>query len=152
VKFAAASLHRPVSAAQRMPSKKTVRMGDEGKAVRRGERRDGFAVPRTLRRSPDLCILTWIKDADCDPMVGIVSCVFAKGAVVFLRAGQPKATHWVAFFFPAARLLIPTQYEIPFKLSMTTFQISIMAITPAMASHKARHPSCNFSVFMAEVR
>jgi hypothetical protein len=35
---------------------------------------------------------------------------------------------------------------------MTTFQISIMAITPAMASHKARHPSCNFSVFMAEVR
>jgi hypothetical protein len=32
-------------------------------------------------------------------MVGIVSCVFAKGAVVFLRAGQTKATHWVAFFF-----------------------------------------------------
>src|SRR6516162_8544688 len=45
-----------------------------------------------------------------------------------------------------------TQYEMPFKLSMTTFQISMMAITPAMASHKARHPSCNFSVFMAEVR
>jgi hypothetical protein len=45
-----------------------------------------------------------------------------------------------------------TQYEMPFKLSMTTFQISIIAITPAMASHKARHPSCNFSVFMAKVR
>ena len=38
----------------------------------------------------------------------------------------------------------------PFKLSMTTFQISIMTITPAMASHKARHPSCNFSVFMTK--
>jgi len=45
-----------------------------------------------------------------------------------------------------------TQYEMPFKLSMTTFQISIMAITPAMASHRARHPSCNFSVFTAKVR
>ena len=45
-----------------------------------------------------------------------------------------------------------TQYEMPFKLSRTTFQISIIAITPAMASHKARHPSCNFSVFMAKVR
>ena len=39
---------------------------------------------------------------------------------------------------------VSTQYEMPFKLSMTTFQISIMTITPAMASHKARHPSCNF--------
>src|SRR3974377_2263570 len=38
----------------------------------------------------------------------------------------------------------------PFKLNMATFQISIMTITPAMASHKARHPSCNFSVFIGE--
>jgi hypothetical protein len=43
-------------------------------------------------------------------------------------------------FFPAASLCA-TQYEIPFKLSIITFQISIMAITPAMASHKDRHPS-----------
>jgi hypothetical protein len=43
-------------------------------------------------------------------------------------------------FFPAASLCA-TQYEIPFKLSITTFQISKMAITPAMASHKDRHPS-----------
>jgi hypothetical protein len=33
---AAASLHHPVSTTQRLPSKKTVRMGDVGKAVRRG--------------------------------------------------------------------------------------------------------------------
>ena len=88
-------------------------------------------------------------------MVGIVNCVFAKGAVVFLRAGQTKATRWVAFFFPAARLLrllIATQYEIPFKLSISTFHVSVMAITPAIASHKVRHPSwspSNFSAFMA---
>jgi hypothetical protein len=39
----------------------------------------------------------------------------------------------------------------PFKLNMATFQIRIMAITPATASHKARHPSCNFSVFMEKI-
>jgi len=47
---------------------------------------------------------------------------------------------------------VAVQYEIPFKLSMTTFQITMMAITPAIASHKARHPWCNFSVFMPKVR
>jgi len=50
------------------------------------------------------------------------------------------------------RSSVSTQYEMPFKLSMTTFQISMTASTPAMASHKARHPSCNLSVFMAKVR
>ena len=43
MKFAA-SLHCPGSTSQRMPSKKTARMGDEGKAVRRRGFADGFAV------------------------------------------------------------------------------------------------------------
>ena len=141
------------STAQRMLSKNTARMGDQGKAVCcQPPTALLFVVPRTMRRSSGLCILTWIKDADCDPVVGIVNCVFAKGAVVFLRAGQTKAIHWVAFFSPTVRLLIATQYEIPFKLSISTFHVSVMAITPAIASHKVRHPSSspsNFSAFMA---
>jgi len=36
---------------------------------------------------------------------------------------------------------LATQYEIPFKLSISTFHVSVMAITPAIASHKVRHPS-----------
>jgi hypothetical protein len=36
-------LHWPVSTARRLPSKNTARLGDEGKAVRRGGA-DGFAV------------------------------------------------------------------------------------------------------------
>jgi hypothetical protein len=40
-----------------------------------------------------------------------------------------------------AGLFVATQYEIPFKLSISTFQVSIMVITPAIASHKVRHPS-----------
>jgi len=47
---------------------------------------------------------------------------------------------------------LATQYEMPWKPSMTTFQMSIIAMTPGMASHKARHPSCNFSVFMITTR
>jgi hypothetical protein len=46
--------------------------------------------------------------------------------------------------------VVATQYEVPFKLSISTFHVSVMAITPAIASHKVRHPSpSNFSVFMA---
>src|SRR5690349_20958332 len=42
-----------------------------------------------------------------------------------------------------------TQYETPFKLSISTFHVSVMVSTPAIASHKARQPSpANFSVFM----
>jgi hypothetical protein len=52
-----------------------------------------------------------------------------------------KATSLVASYFPVAGLFVTTQYEIPFKLSISTFHISIMAITPAIASHKLRHPS-----------
>jgi hypothetical protein len=41
----------------------------------------------------------------------------------------------------------------PFKLSISTFHVSVMAITPAIASHKVRHPSLsNFSVFIAPRR
>ena len=61
-----------------MPSKKTARVGDEGKAVRRGERRRLCCF---LGRSPDLCILTWIKEADRDPVVEIISRVPNEGAV-----------------------------------------------------------------------
>jgi len=47
-------------------------------------------------------------------------------------------------------LFVATQYEIPFKLNISTFHVRVMAITPAIASHKVRHPSpSNFSVFMA---
>jgi len=54
----------------------------------------------------------------------------------------------VAFFFPVAVLFVATQYEIPFKLNIR-FHVRVMAITPAIASHKVRHPSpSNFSVFM----
>src|SRR5215472_6274070 len=49
-----------------------------------------------------------------------------------------------------AALFVATQYEIPFKLSISTFHVSVMAITPAIVSHKVRHPSpSNFSAFMA---
>jgi hypothetical protein len=47
----------------------------------------------------------------------------------------------VALFFPVADLFVETQYEIPFKLSISTFHVSITAITAAIASHKVRHPS-----------
>jgi hypothetical protein len=51
---------------------------------------------------------------------------------------------------PLSFLFVATQYEIPSKLSISTFHVSVMAITPAIASHKVRHPSpSNFSVFMA---
>jgi hypothetical protein len=49
------------------------------------------------------------------------------------------ATKLVAFSFLGG--LRATQYEIPFKLSINTLHVSVMAITPAMASHKVRHPS-----------
>jgi len=42
-----------------------------------------------------------------------------------------------------------TQYEKPCKPSMSTFHVSVMASTPATASHKAFHPSWrrpNFSL------
>ena len=35
---------------------------------------------------------------------------------------------------------VATQYEIPFKLSISTFHASVMAITPVIANHKVRHP------------
>jgi hypothetical protein len=63
------------------------------------------------------------------------------GAIVLSMARITKATKLVAFFFPLACLFVATQYEISFKLSTSTFHVSIMAITPAIASHKVRHPS-----------
>jgi hypothetical protein len=36
---------------------------------------------------------------------------------------------------------VSTQYEMPFKLSISTFHVSVMAITPAIVSHNVRHPS-----------
>jgi hypothetical protein len=44
-------------------------------------------------------------------------------------------------FFPVVGIFVATQYEIPFKLSIRTFHVSIMAINPAIASHRLRHPS-----------
>jgi hypothetical protein len=54
-------------------------------------------------------------------------------------------------YFPLEVLFVATQYEIPFKLSMSTFQVSIIAMTPAIASHKVRHPSWNFWIFIVKV-
>jgi hypothetical protein len=48
---------------------------------------------------------------------------------------------WWPSFFPLADLFVATQYEIPLKLSISTFHVSVMVSTPAIASHKARHPS-----------
>jgi len=45
-------------------------MGDEGKAVGFSIFSDGFAVWAAL---VGLCVLTSIKDAHCDPVVGIMS-------------------------------------------------------------------------------
>jgi hypothetical protein len=56
---------------------------------------DGFAVCSSTnsRRSPDPCILTWIKDADCDPVVRIVGRVHKESAVAWrtkaTRSGWP---------------------------------------------------------------
>ena len=51
---------------------------------------------------------------------------------------------------PCWRSIDANQYEIPFKLNISTFHVSVMASTPAIASHIVRHPSSsNFSVFMA---
>ena len=53
----------------------------------------------------------------------------------------PFPTHSVGVNIPVAGLFVATQYEIPFKLSISTFHVSVMAITPAIVSHKVRHPS-----------
>jgi hypothetical protein len=60
--------------------------------------------------------------------------------MAWLFPRKTKATKLVAFFFPVAGLFV-AQYEVPFKLSISTFHVSVMAITPAIASHKVRHPS-----------
>jgi hypothetical protein len=53
----------------------------------------------------------------------------------------------------AERSLFLSYSLLPFKLSISTFHVSVMAITPAIASHNVRHPSpSNFSVFMAPRR
>jgi hypothetical protein len=72
----------------------------------------------------------------------------------FFRGGveakmRREGSSWWPFFFSVAVLFVATQYEIPFKLSISTFHVSVMPSTPAMASHKVRHPSpSNFSVFI----
>jgi hypothetical protein len=79
-----------------------------------------------------------------------MSRVLQWGAVVFLP--RDLGHQYSVAFFPVAGLFVATQYEMPFKLSISTFHVSVMAITPAMVSHKVRHPSSrvsNFSVFMA---
>jgi hypothetical protein len=88
--------------------------------------------------------LTWIKERERDPALRLCAASFSqkKGAVVFLQSGTDlRPPTLVAFFFPVAGLFVANQYEIPFKLSISTFHVSVMAITPAIASHKVRHPS-----------
>jgi len=103
---------------------------------------------RHSKRSRLSALLTSIKDADCNPVVVIMRCV-SNGEVVSSpkRLRPPKG---VAFFFPVSGLFVATQYEIPFKLSISTFHVSVMASTPAIAIHNLRHPSLpsNFSAFM----
>jgi hypothetical protein len=69
-----------------------------------------------------------------------------------LSVRDPLARERPPIPFVAADLFVATQYEVPFKLNITTLHVSIMAITPAIAIHKVRHPSCNFSVFITKVR
>jgi hypothetical protein len=64
-----------------------------------------------------------------------------KSAVVFLQSGTDLGHQVGGLFFSVAGLFVATQYEIPFKLSISTFHVSVMASTPATASHKAFHPS-----------
>ena len=68
----------------------------------------------------------WIKDADRDP---VLDC-------------EPRlcSSRGRGCSFKTS-LFVSTQYEIPFKLNIRTFHVSVMAITPAIASHKVRHPS-----------
>jgi hypothetical protein len=46
--------------------------------------------------------------------------------MAWLFPRKTKATKLVAFFFPVAGLFV-AQYEIPFKLSISTFHVSVMA-------------------------
>jgi hypothetical protein len=83
--------------------------------------------------------LTWIKDAECDPVVGIVSRVLQRATRLFPSNDLGHQT-LVAFFFPVASLFVATH-------SVSTFHVSVMAITPAIANHEVHRPS-NFSAFM----
>ena len=73
---------------------------------------------RSLPKAP-----TRVRQHDCDEN-------FRAGTIGLLSRGLLLSSSGFA-----------TQYEIPFKLSISTFHVSVMAITPAIASHKARHPS-----------
>jgi hypothetical protein len=57
-----------------------------------------------------------------------------------LQRGANNRPPMVASFFPVVGISVATQYEILFKLSIRTFHVSIMAINPAIASHRLRHP------------
>ena len=73
----------------------------------------------------------------------------AEGPGGACEATEPTAKRRSLSVVPDAQCV---QYEIPFKLSISTFHVSVMAITPAIASHKVRHPSwspSNFPMFMA---
>jgi hypothetical protein len=59
------------------------------------------------------------------------------------------ASCWQPHDLHGQRPMLQTQYEIPFKLSISTFHASVMAITPAIANHKVRHPSWWASSFSA---
>ena len=86
-------------------------------------------------------------DLDQSPQVrsydGIMRCVLLtkRRSCVPSERDKLRPPKLVAFFFPLAGLFVAIQYERPFKLSITTFHVRVMAITPAIASHRVRHPS-----------
>ena len=74
-------------------------------------------------------------------MVGLRAAPFAMTDAVFSSFKNLRPPEMVAFFLSVAVLFLATQYEMPFKVSISTFHVRVMAITPAIASHKVRHPS-----------
>jgi hypothetical protein len=75
-------------------------------------------------------MLTWIKDADCDAVVGIMSRVPREGAVSW----QTKATQ---FGWPFSLSRRCGQYII----CKSKYAISIIPVTPATESTKASRAS-----------
>jgi len=77
--------------------------------------------------------LTWINAPNGDLLLGLGAAPCSTGrGILLVQLGPPS---WWPFFFPVAGLFVSTQYEMPFKLSISTFHVSITAITAAIASH-----------------
>src|SRR5262249_35933232 len=86
-----------------MLSENTARMGDEGKAVRRGGA-DGFAVSATL---VGLWILTRIKERECDPECVLSADLYLKKAQRYYFRTRLGPPNWWPFSFPVWNSRLP---------------------------------------------